>query len=401
MNDLTVTQIANIVNESIEQATGNSAIANIQTADFVAVAQTALLTGTDDLAVGLSQVLARTIYAVRPYNRQFRGLERTTQEFGNHVRKINFIDDEFVNDEGYPIPDKTNPTSGMYDGNSVDMYTIRNPRVVQTNFYGSATYDFYRTTSRNQIKKAFTSAGEFNAFLQGVLTNDRNQMEQAIDQLSHGCIANLIGGKLASDSRNVLDLVSLYNTEKGTTLTATTVKEPDNWGNFSRWAFGYIKTLIKYLGERSYLYHMNLTEGNIARQSRPSDLHCWMLAEFENSVETEVLSMTFNDEYLKFVDHETVSYWQALQNPDEISVTASYTGTDGTVQTSTQTQSNIIGVIADRDACGYTLFNQSVDTTPFNARGRYYNTWYNWEGRYYNDLTENVIVLTLGSTSQG
>lgn len=397
MNDLTVTQIANIVNEAMEQATGSAAIAQVETADFVSVAQAALQTGTDDLAVGLSQVLARTIYAVRPYNRQFRGLERSTQEFGNHVRKINFIDDEFVDDEGYPIPDKTTPTSGMYNGNSVDMYTIRNPKVIQTNFYGSATYDFYRTTSRNQLRKAFTSAGEFNRWLQGVLTNDRNKMEQAIDTLSHGCISNLIGAKLSADSANVLNLVTLYNAEKGTSLTATTVKEPDNWGNFARWAFGYIKTLIRFLGERSYLYHLNPAEGNIARQSNPSDLHVWMLAEFENSVDSEVLSMTFKDSYLRFVDHETVSYWQSIQSPDEVNVNASYVDTSLSVKESVQTQSNIIGVIADRDAAGYTLFNQSVDTTPFNARGRYYNTWYNWEGRWYNDITENAVILTLGS----
>lgn len=399
MNDLTVTQIANIVNEAVEQATGSSAIANLSTKDFVSVAQTALLTGTDNLAVGLSQVLARTVFAVRPYTRTFRGLERTNQEFGNHVRKINYLDEVAIDDQGYPIT-VTTPTPGtigVTEGNSVDMYTINLPKVIQTNFYGSGTYEFNRTFSRNQLRKAFTSAGEFNRFVQGVMTHDRNQREQRIDVLSRGCISNFIGGKLEADTKNVIKLVSVYNSTKGTELTTDTVRQPANWQDFARWAYGYIKTLVQRMGERSYKYHLNPTTGNIARQTGPSDMHMFMLADFENSVDAEVLANTYNDRYLSFVNHETVNYWQSIDSPNAINVTASWMTTAGTVATSSDEteQSNIIGLICDRDAVGYTLFNESVDTTPFNARGRYYNVWYNWEGRYYNDNTENAVVLLL------
>lgn len=399
MNDLTVTQIANIVNEAVEQATGSKDIANLSTKDFVSVAQSALLVGTDNLAVGLSQVLARTIFAVRPYTRKFRGLERTNQEFGNHVRKINFLDEDAIDDQGYPISVSTPTpgTIGLYNGNSVDMYTVNLPKVYQTNFYGSGTYEFGRTFSRNQLKKAFTSAGEFNRWVQGCMTHDRNQREQRIDVLSRGCISNFIGGKLAADTNNIIKLVTVYNDIKGTNLTTDTVRKPANWGDFARWAYGYIKTLVQRMGERSYKYHLNPTAGNIARQTNPSDMHMFMLADFENSVDAEVLSNTYNDDYLKFVNHETINYWQSIDSPDAINVTASWMSTAGAVVTSSDetAQSDIIGVICDRDAVGYTLFNESVDTTFFNSRGRYYNVWYNWEGRYYNDNTENAVVLLL------
>lgn len=400
MNDLSITQIANIVNEAIAQAGGSKDIALANTKDFVSVAQTALLTGDDNLAVGLSQVLARTIFAVRPYNRTMAGIQRSEAEWGNHVRKVNFLDDVAEDDLGYPI-DVTDPspgTIGVKNGNSVDQYVINLPKVLQTNFYGSATYDFHRTFSREQLRRAFQSPGEFSAFVGGVMLNDTNQREQRIDALSRLAVANFIAAKIEGDSSNVLKMVTAYNAVTGGSLTSATVRHPENFPNFARWLYGCLKTIVDFMGQRSYKYHMNLTAGNIARQSTPNYLHMYMLASFENDVDTRVLADIYHDDKLKFIDHERIAFWQAIDEPDKITVNCAYTGSDGTVKNSasgTTTQGNIIGVIFDRDAIGYSLFDESSNTTPFNSRGRYYNVWYNWQGRFYNDITENGIVLVL------
>lgn len=400
MNDLSITQIANIVNEAITQAGGSKDIALANTKDFVSVAQTALLTGDDNLAVGLSQVLARTIFAVRPYNRTMAGIQRTESEWGNHVRKVNFLDDVAEDDLGYPISvtDPTPGTIGVKNGNSVDQYVINLPKVLQTNFYGSATYDFHRTFSREQLRRAFQSPGEFSAFVGGVMLNDTNQREQRIDALSRLAVANFIAAKIEGDSDNVINVVTAYNEIAGTSLTSETVRQPENFPNFAKWLYGYVKTLVEFMGQRSYKYHMNLTAGNIARQSTPNYLHMYMLASFENDVDSRVLADIYHDDKLKFIDHERIPFWQAIESPDKITVNCAYTGADGTVKNSasgTTTKENVIGVIFDRDAVGYSLFDESSNTTPFNARGRYYNVWYNWQGRYYNDITENGIVLVL------
>lgn len=400
MNDLSITQIANIVNEAIAQAGGSKDVALANTKDFVSVAQTALLTGDDNLAVGLSQVLARTIFAVRPYNRTMAGIQRTESEWGNHVRKVNFLDDVAEDDLGYPISvtDPSPGTIGVKNGNSVDQYVINLPKVLQTNFYGSATYAFHRTFSREQLRRAFQSQGEFSAFVGGVMLNDTNQREQRIDALSRLAVANFIAAKIEGNSDNVIKLVTVYNEIAGTSLTTETVRQPENFPNFAKWMYGYVKTLVEFMGQRSYKYHMNLTAGNIARQSTPNYLHMYMLASFENDVDSRVLADIYHDDKLRFIDHERIPFWQAIESPDTITVNCAYTGADGTVKNSasgTTTKSNVIGVIFDRDAVGYSLFDESSNTTPFNAPGRYYNIWYNWQGRYYNDITENGIVLVL------
>lgn len=400
MNDLSITQIANIVNEAIAQAGGSKDIALANTKDFVSVAQTALLAGVDNLAVGLSQVLARTIFAVRPYNRTMAGLQRTDEEWGNHVRKVNFLDDSTEEDLGYPIS-VSNPspsTIGVANGNSVDQYVINLPKVLQTNFYGSATYDFHRTFSAEQLNRAVKSAGEFSAFVGASMLNDRNQREQRIDALSRLALANFMAAKIEGDSDNVIKLVTVYNEIAGTSLTSETVRQPENFPNFAKWMYGYVKTLVEFMGQRSYKYHMNLTAGNIARQSTPNYLHMYMLSSFENDVDSRVLADIYHDDKLKFINHERIPFWQSIDSPDAINVNCAYTGADGTIKNSssgTTEQSDIVGVIFDRDAVGYSLYNESANTTPFNARGRYYNVWYNWQGRYYNDITENGIVLVL------
>lgn len=400
MNDLSITQIANIVNEAIQQAGGSKDIALANTKDFVSVAQTALLTGDDQLAVGLSQVLAKTIFAVRPYNRSMAGLQRTNDEWGNHVRKVNFLDDNAENDFGYPVTvSQPSPgTEGLVNGKSVDQYTINLPKVLQTNFYGAATYEFHRTFSAEQLHRSLNSAGDFSAFVGASMLNDKNQREQRIDILSRLAMVNFIAAKIEGDSDNVIKLVTVYNNITGKALTTDTVRDPSNFNDFAKWMYGYVKTLIDYLGQRSYKYHLNLTAGNIARQSSPNYLHMYMLSSFENDVDSRVLADVYHDNKLRFIDHERVSFWQSIDSPDAIQVNCAYTGSDGSVKNSANgetAQSDVIGVIFDRDAVGYSLFNETANTTPFNARGRYYNVWYNWQGRYYNDLTENGIVLLL------
>ena len=60
-----------------------------------------------------------------------------------------------------------------------------------------------------------------------------------------------------------------------------------------------------------------------------------------------------------------------------------------------QTLSNVFGVIFDRDAIGYNIFDDSVDATDFNARSKFYTIYHHADYQYTNDLTEKGIVLLL------
>ena len=65
-NTLAFDQIASVLNQINQIATGQTAPAAVNTKAFVAQAQSTLLTGYDNVMGAISQVLSRTIFSIRP-----------------------------------------------------------------------------------------------------------------------------------------------------------------------------------------------------------------------------------------------------------------------------------------------------------------------------------------------
>mgnify|MGYP005806528247 CR=1 FL=1 len=118
----------------------------------------------------------------------------------------------------------------------------------------------------------------------------------------------MIAVKTGGERETGINLVTVDTELAGTSLTDETVRQPENFPNFAKWLYGYVKTLVEFMGQRSYKYHMNLTAGNIARQSTPNYLHMYMLASFENDVDSRVLADIYHDDKLKFIDHERIPF---------------------------------------------------------------------------------------------
>ena len=214
-NSLTFEQSASILNAVASQATGTAQITPLNTAQFVSLAQTTLKTGYDNVIGAISQVLSRTIFSIRPYTRKLAGLNASAQRYGNHIRKINYVDDVFVDDVGVG---GAAVGGGIVDGQSIDQYLIRTPKVIQTNFYGVNAVEDYVTILRDQLDTAFTSAEEFERFISGVMTKMSNKHEQMHENTARLTLANAIGAKAKADTANVIHLLTEYNTATGLTL---------------------------------------------------------------------------------------------------------------------------------------------------------------------------------------
>ena len=130
MNTMSFVQAATVLNSIVSQATGKAQLTPTDTASFVALAKVGLETGYDPLATAISQVLTRTIFSVRPYTRKFGGLFADANRWGNHVRKLQVVDKDFVEDDRIKLT----------DGQAIDMYKVRKPEVLQTNIYGESVY---------------------------------------------------------------------------------------------------------------------------------------------------------------------------------------------------------------------------------------------------------------------
>ncbi len=392
MNTMTFTQAATVLTEIVSQASGRKQIAPTNPAEFVAVAKVGLETGYDPLATAISQVLSRTIFSVRPYNRKFAGLEADSIRYGNHVRKLNYIDQDPEEDDRIKL----------VDGQSIDQYAVKKPQVLQTNFYGESVYQAHITIYRDQLDVAFSGPEEFTRFISGLMEHMQNQIEKWHEETARATVANFIAGKAASDSANVIYLLDLYESETGLTgLTAQSIKQPSNFVPFTKWLFGYLKTVSDMMTERSVKFHKNFTIGGAAKlihRHTPLDRQkIYLYAKELNNMDASVVSGTFHDDYLKIADYERVNFWQNINTPMEINATPGYNDADGSVHAnpSAVTLENVLGVIFDEEAAGYTVINQWQANSPFNARGGYTNMFWHFTDRYWNDFTENGVVLIL------
>lgn len=386
VNTLTFNQLATILNDIQEQATGKTSIAPVSTGDFVSVATTTLQAGYDPVLNAITQVLGRTIFSIRPYNRRFAGIRMDAQKWGGITRKLSIADKDFEDYEGLQL----------VDGQSVDMYKVNKPNILQTNYYGANVYQKHITLFKDQLDTAFTGPQEFGEFVTMYMQNASDQFEQANENLARATIANFIGGKYAAVN-GIVHLLTEYNTETGQTLTKADVMKPANYKPFMQWAYARMATYASLMSERSTNFQMNVTGKEINRHTPADRLKVYTYAPNRYGMEAMVLADVFHDNYLKNADVETVNFWQNIDTPDSIIVTPTYLNANGSLTTAAQavTVSDIFAVMFDEEALGYTVMNEFSGPSPFNVAGKYSNIYWSWTSRYYNDFSEKGLIFIL------
>lgn len=390
-NTLSIDQIGVLIQNVAEMATGRTSFAPTNTKDFVAVAQTALLAGREQVTNALSQLLTRTIYARRDeYRASLDILVTNEQAYGNHVRKISAEDTPFEEDPQYTLT----------DGQSLDMFKVLKPKSIQTNFYGGQTWLKSITIFADQLDTALSGPDEFQQYLGLQLGNMQDQIEQVLEELARLTLCNFMAGKHQIDSRNEIHLLTLYNSETGLSLTAQTVKQPANYGPFIQWVYGKMQVFSKRLQERGVLYHQNFTGHNIPRRTSAENQRLILFSEETAQINTSALPPIFHQDDLKMPrTFETVSYFQSPEegHRNEISVLPSYTDATGAVVNAGAAVEleKCFGVLYDRDAMGCTRIHQRTYRSPFNSIGEYSNVHHHFTTRYWNDWTENAFTFYL------
>lgn len=386
VNTMSFEDASAILNNIREQVTGESAIAPVNTSEFVSVATTLLQQGYDPVLNAITQMVSKTIFSIRPYNRKFGGIKMDSEQWGAIVRKLSIADKDFDEDVRFEL----------VDGQSIDHYKVNKPNILQTNFYGQNVYEKNYTIFKDQLDNAFSGPAEFGRFMSMVVQNVSDMIEQAHESIARMTIGNFVGGKKLANN-GVIHLLTEYNEETGESLTAKTVYAPANFGNFIRWMYARVATLTSLMTERSVKFQINVTGKEINRHTPYEYQKVYLYAPMLNEMDARVLADTFHYNFLEYSDVEAVNYWQSIDSPMAINVTPSYMGSNGLIVTAEESQSitNLVGVIFDRDALGYTTVNNWSATTPLNAKGGYWNTFHHFTERWYNDFTEKGLVLLL------
>lgn len=389
MPNTSFNQIASILNNIAEQATGKAQITPTNTAEFMSVATTTMSTGYDAIMNAISKVLQRTIFSTRAYSGKFPSMRADSQRWGYLTRKLNLIDGTFDNDPSYELE----------DGVSVDMYKVNLPKPLQVNFYGSNVFKKYYTVLLDQIDEAFEGPDQFASFMGMVTQNNADIITQAKESVRRATVANLIGActQFGNDEQKI-HLLTEYNAVTGLSLTATSVFQPANYRAFMQWVYARINTLSEMMTERSLLYHLNIEGKPITRHSPKNRQNVYLYTPIKYQAIAMADANTFNDNLVGFANNESVNYWQSIDTPDTINVTPAYLDTDdGTVKVYSDgvEADKIFGVVFDEDCMGTTTISERTLATPVNADGKYYNIFHHFTERYWTDFTENHAVLYL------
>lgn len=386
-NELSYTQIATILNDIMQYATGRQSIAPHNTYQFVSVAQTALKMGYDPLLNSISQVLQRTIFSIRPYTARLTTLQVDNQQYGAITRKLKISDREWEDDESIELE----------DGKSVDMFKVRKPRILQTNFYGQNVFQRHYTIFKHQLDTAFSSPAEFSKFITMVVTNCNDLIEQKREIVRRATLANMIGGTYVSRPDSCIHLITEYNAATGSSVTPADVFSADNFKPFILWAYARMQEVSALMEERTVMYQTNI-DGyeNMNQHTDKRYQRVYTLAPYNAMIKSMVMSEVFHETFINMQSGEQLAFWQSPKSPRELQVNPVYLQSDGTLaQGGNVVIDKLFGCIVDVEALGITSVNNWSSPTPFDAAGGYSNVFFHFTERYWNDFTEKCVLFLL------
>lgn len=395
-NTLVPQDVYQLFNDIVYQATGRKELTAVDTSSFVSVGETLLRTGVENTLNAISTVLAYTIFSVRPYRSRLNSLRVSGQRWGGQIRKLTPLSQDFEASTDWNTQLNANQ---LANGQSIDMYKINAPELVQLNFYGTKVLQKHITRFRDQLSQAFTSEVEFMRFIDSVMIEFSNEVELGNEAKTRLALVNFMAGLVAMNL-NVVDLTAGYNTKFGTTYTRNQLLTA-HLTSFMQYFVSQIKTISDKLVDMSSLYHANLSNYKPILRHTPKTLQKMiMYGPMFTEAEASVFSEIFNPIYLELGrNFETVNFWQSQSNPTAIKATPNILNVNtGASQTASEAVSipYVVGMIFDVEALGVMPQFDYASTTPFNSAGGYYNMFYHWRFNSYCDYTENAILFIMG-----
>ena len=366
---MTTTQIYTLVNAVNTEAFGAQGISVQDPAGLISLGTTVLSSSTNTEAFlnTLIQRIGRTIISFRKYQNKLADMVMDDFEWGAIVQKLRVHMPQAESDDSY----------GLTDGSTVDHYVIAKPQVDQKLFITRAPYQFHVTIQRTHLKEAFLSEAAMGRFIAAVIGQVRNAMDVTLENLGRITLANMVGEAVSRE----VQLVTDYNSFGHSITAADALFDPD----FLAYAMRRINETIDAMREMG----VNYNDGSIETFTPREDLRVKLISPFVRAAETVLQYKAFNEDLVRpDSGYQKLAFWQAADDPMEIYVNRISDQTAEHVE-------NLVAILHDRDALGMFLEDEEILTTPVNAAGMYYNTYYHARQIWFNDLSENFVFFTL------
>ena len=385
-----VKQIYKLLNDVTKEVLGSTELVNEDLTGLVDLGTEVFnQNAVDNYVKSLVNHIGKVIFVNRPYSGKIPSVLMDSWEFGSVLEKINA-----------DIPEaEENKTWDLVDGQAYSQDVFHKPVVTAKFFNSKVTFEVPVSITERQVKESFSNSEQLNAFLSMIY----NAVEKAItiktDALIMRTINNMIGETLIADATafggagsedytsastaRCVNLLKLYNTQKGTTLTADkAITDPD----FIKFASYTIGLYSDRLASISSVFNI----GGKARFTPKENLHIVLLSDFEKAAKTYLYADSYNKDQVLLPNAETIPFWQGSGKKYDFDSVA-HINIKETNGTSVEIN-GVLGVMFDRDALGVCNLDRRV-TTNYNAKAEFFNNYYKFDAGYFNDTNENFVVF--------
>lgn len=385
-----VKQIFNLINSVSEEVLGTTEIVSEDLTGLVDLGNEVFnQNAVDNYVKSLVNHIGKVVFVNRPYAGKIPSVLMDAWEFGSVLEKIS---------ADLPVAEE-NKSWELTDGTDYSQDVFHKPQVTAKFFNSKVTFEVPVSITERQVKESFSNAEQLNAFLSMIYNAVEKSITIKTDALIMRTINNMIAQTLIADSAafggdaapdytsastaRSVNLLKLYNDNKGTTLTAAkALTDPD----FIKFASYTIGLYTDRLASISSVFNI----GGKPRFTPRENLHVVLLSDFEKAARAYLYSDTYNKEQVLLPNAESVPFWQGSGTKYDFASTAHITikeKGDKTVDIS-----GVLGVMFDRDALGVCNLNRRV-TTNYNAKAEFFNNYYKFDAGYFNDTNENFVVF--------
>lgn len=380
-----VTQIKDLVNNSLKESIGTSAVLNEDLSNVVDIGKEVFSQDDNTIDNFVHKLVDRvglTVFNNRVYQGSAPSILASSWEYGSVLEKV----------DAEPMDAEENDSWNLKNGTSYDPNIFYQPKVTAKFFNSKVTFDIPLSFTQNQVKSAFNSAAELNGFMSMLMNTVTNSMTVNLDNLIMRTINNMTAQTINSKKGlTVVNLLTDYNAQSGQTITsAKALSDKD----FIRYANLVINTYKDRIAKISTLFN----QGGKKRFTPADAQHLVLLSDFASASKVYLESDTIHNDNVQLSNYETVPYWQGSGTDYGFN---SISSIDVAIKDGSATKevkaSGILGVLFDTNATMVSCSNQRV-TTNYNPKAEFYTNFTKYDASYLNDLNENYIVFMISDT---
>ena len=388
-----VTQVATLINSVTSEIIGEGAVINEDLSNVVDIGKAIFdNTSYDNFVKSLVDHIGRVIFVDRVYTGNTLAIKRDAWEYGSVLEKII---------AGLPAATE-NETWELEDGASYDPNVFTKPEVAAKFFDKRITFEIPLSIADKQVKSAFSSATQLNAFVSMLWGMVDKSVAVKLEGLASRLVNNMIATTVNASFPNVADnnysgmtsvkainLLYQYNTDYG--LTGDSALTTSNCllsADFLKYASLQIEKTLSRMTRISTLF-------NIGAQPRftPRDKqHLILLSDFKAASDCMLQSGVFHDQYTALPNATEVPYWQgsgtdyALSSVANVHVEIPSGGSTKEINVG-----YVLGCAFDDDALMLACLDERT-TSSYNGKAEFTNYWRKVECGLLQDNNENFVL---------